>query len=101
MKKQMVKVRKDEFDIAKAIAIWMVVAGHLYSNVQNNTINFIQFSHMPIFFFISGYFLFRSTQKCTLLEICLKKTKSLLAPYFVWSMISFVANILFTINEQI
>lgn len=87
-------MRKDGFDIVKAIAIWMVVIGHLYDSISDNdsVIIFIQFSHMPIFFFISGYFLWGSAQKYSLLEICLKKTKSLLVPYFVWSIVSFLAN---------
>lgn len=88
-------IRKDEFDIAKAIAIWMVVIGHLYSSiVRDNIIKLIWFCQMPIFFFISGYFLYKSTKKYTLKEICIKKVKNLLVPYFIWSMISFIANAL-------
>ena len=89
-----IEQRKDGFDIAKAIAIWMVVIGHLYSNIQNDTINIIQFSHMPIFFFISGYFLWTSTQKYSLPVLCLKKSKKFVSSIFAWSMVSFAANLL-------
>lgn len=78
--------------MAKAIAIFMVVYGHLYYRLTGNSTVLISFCHMPVFFFISGYFLEKSVEKYTFREILFKKTKGLLVPYLVWSMISLAVN---------
>ena len=42
-------------DWAKAIAITMVVFGHLPMERDNYLLRYITVFHMPLFFFISGY----------------------------------------------
>lgn len=44
------------FDIAKGIAIYLVVFGHLISDSNSDIALCINLCHMPLFFFICGYF---------------------------------------------
>lgn len=64
-------------DIAKGIAIICIIMGH----VGNWNINRIVFTfHVPIFFFITGYFL---NDKRTLKEFMRIKFKTLIVPYIL------------------
>src|SRR5208282_5215739 len=45
--------------------------------------------HMPLFFFLSGLFLFRSTAK-PWLEFVSDKLRSIAYPYFLWSVITLI-----------
>ena len=42
-------------DSSKAIAIMLVVIGHMIGDLENPVNRFILAFHMPFFFFISGY----------------------------------------------
>ena len=86
------KTRENEFDITKAMAIYMVVLGHLLVAGGVRQYALISFCHMPAFFFISGYFLSSSLERYSSKELLGKKTKTLLLPYVIWSLISFCAN---------
>lgn len=86
-------LRKPEFDIAKAIAIFMVVFGHVYNSLFGLHSILIDFCHMPVFFFISGYFLQGSIERQSFKDFCIRKTRSLLIPYICWSLVSFITNI--------
>lgn len=86
-------MREEKYDIAKAIAIYFVVLGHMFDQLGLVDSNIINFTHMPVFFFISGYFLYNTIDKYSIDQFVKKKVKSLLIPYFAWSFISFVANI--------
>ena len=46
--------RNEVFDLVRGIAIILVVIGH--SGCPNYLRNLIYLFHMPIFYFISGYF---------------------------------------------
>ena len=74
------------FDVAKGIAIILVIIGHclsLYtSNLTSNLTNFIYSFHMPLFFIISGFFYKPGTLKLGI------KAKQLLLPYFLTSTIN-------------
>lgn len=64
-------------DVAKGIAIICIVLGHL----ANRRINSIVFTfHVPLFFFVSGYFMSKSG---TVVNFVKKKAKTLLLPYAV------------------
>ena len=66
------------FDIAKAIGIILMIIGHC--GIKNRYINNFIFSfHMPLFFFISGYFFkYREDKEC------LKRNfKKLIIPYII------------------
>ena len=83
--------RKREFDIARGFAVYLVVLGHLLEQGADRDIALITFCHMPVFFMISGYFM-KLGQKGAL-TTAIKKIKRLLIPYFVWSGVSFGANV--------
>lgn len=89
--------RLNEIDIAKGLAIIFVVCEHILANTTSQTSILINYIHMPVFFFISGFFLSGELKKCSLAEFTLKKGKRLLLPYLIWSMISFIINIAMTI----
>lgn len=84
--------RRSEFDIAKAIAVYLVVVGHIRNNVQYDVGGGIWFFHMPVFFFISGYFAEKSLDKYSMQEFYKKKVMTLLVPYLLWSFISLLLN---------
>lgn len=65
------------FDIAKGIAIFCIIAGHMGNGVINN---FVFTFHVPIFFLISGYFLKSNT---SLQEFTSKKYRQLIHPYII------------------
>lgn len=72
------------FDILKCFAIWLMVLGHSNFNSEP-AITMIYAFHMPVFFFISGFFF-----KKRPFDINLKKDlKNLIQPYFIASIMSF------------
>lgn len=83
-----------ELDIAKGIGIILVVLGHSFllpgptetSNLFLSTLRMTIYSfHMPLFFFISGYFM--QIKGIGLKEIIVKKAKRLLIPYFFFGLL--------------
>ena len=62
------KKRDATFDIAKGIAIYLVVLGHIFAigeiDAMSPFYNFINYTHMPVFFFISGWFFARYFRSC-------------------------------------
>ena len=69
------KTRIRWVDVAKGIAIISIVLGHL----ANRRINSVAFTfHVPVFFFLSGYFLNLDLKVSDFVK---KKAKSLLVPY--------------------
>ena len=85
--------RLREMDIYKAIAIIMVVYGHVIANTSDLYTGFISFVHMPIFYFVSGFFLYKELKKYSAKELIKKKCRRLVVPYFVWSFVAFGASI--------
>lgn len=76
-------------DIMKGIGIFLVVLGHVLE--QDLTNKFIYSFHMPLFFFISGITLcFSYKENIKFKEFITKRGKSILNPYFIFSIISFV-----------
>ena len=60
------KQRLQHFDVIKGIAILLVVMGHvlimgIHGLDKAFIFKFIEKLHMPLFFFISGYFTFKMT----------------------------------------
>lgn len=72
------KKRYDWIDIAKGIAVLLMVFGHSNDGLSNVTqVNaFVYSFHMPLFFIVSGY-LFKPSK-----DFVKKKSKSILLPYF-------------------
>lgn len=48
------------FDIMKGMAAYCVVWGHLLSQGAGKKITLISLFHMPVFFWVGGYFLYNS-----------------------------------------
>lgn len=84
--------RNINIDILKALAIFMVVWGHVLYNVAGITSGFISYVHMPVFYFASGLFIARELNNYSVTDFFVKKIKRLLIPYIIWSFISFAAN---------
>lgn len=75
------------FGILSALAIIMVVAGHIGYNIMTVGDMFPYYSfHVPLFMFISGYFYKESEEEHPLLYIK-KKVRRLLIPYLIWNLV--------------
>lgn len=71
-------------DWSKAIAITMVVFGHMPMEESNYLIGYITTFHMPLFFFISGYL----TKTSLPIQAQLKKyISSLVWPYIIYNLV--------------
>lgn len=78
------QTRNEVIDVAKGIAIILMVIGHTDSPLGS----FIYLFHMAFFFIISGYlFKERHCESCISLTVfIIKKIKTLWLPYFIWTM---------------
>ncbi|MEH7250766.1 acyltransferase [Neobacillus niacini] len=72
-------------DTCKGIGIILVIIGH--TPIDPTARSIIYAFHMPLFFFISGYFFSEDRYK-NLKEITISKFKSLMIPYISFSIIS-------------
>lgn len=82
----MKKSRLEWVDIAKGIAIIMMVVGH--STIPDFANRFIYSFHMPLFFIMSGYT--SNFAKHGVGDYLRKKTSSLLVPFIIYSIINIV-----------
>lgn len=78
-------------DIARGIAILMVVLGHCIGNLDDSVNQFILAFHMPLFFFLSG--LCAKEENGQFMPFILKKARTLLVPQIVLGVINCVFNI--------
>lgn len=84
------KNRIADFDILKGIAIYLVVMGHVIGMCIREIDSCIAFKiieqvHMPIFFFISGWFTFKIADGKLASPKLGKRFKQLIIPFFVVS----------------
>lgn len=90
--------RTDWVDIAKAIGIILVVYGHVARGLFNAGIempesiyrladSIVYSFHMPLFFFLSGLFLYRSFVKRGGINLALNKIDTIVYPYLLWSIL--------------
>lgn len=80
------KKRDDSIDAMKGIGMFLMVVGH--SSISHTLDHFIFSFHMPLFFFISGYFFKIRPIK----EEIINDTKHLLTPYaFTSTLLIFIA----------
>lgn len=75
--------RNSVVDVAKGIGIILVVMGHCHPGIFQKVI--IGSFHMPLFFFLSGLFLFKRDEKFSV--FIQKKAKTLLFPCLVFGII--------------
>ena len=84
-------------DYAKGIGIFLVVLGHTIRGLVHSSIlepstavqavdRWIYAFHMPLFFFISGLFIYRSASK-PLKDFLVDKLQVIAYPYLVWSVL--------------
>ncbi len=87
------KLRLHHFDMLKGLAIFMVVMGHVLTmcirDIDNAVVfKFVERTHMPIFFFISGYFSYKLLENGKLaVPGIMARVKQLLIPFFVVSLL--------------
>lgn len=74
--------RIDWVDQVKGLTIFLVVYGHNFPFTEKYIYTF----HMPLFFMISGFF----HPKTSRVDDIKKRGKSLLVPYFIWSLFLFI-----------
>ena len=75
--------RELKYDIAKGIAIILVIVGHGHC-ISHLTSSFIYSFHMPLFFIIAGYFYHERGIK----ESVRKDFRRLMVPYFVFAALA-------------
>lgn len=83
--------RYDHIDIARGIAIILVVMGHSCSSNTGDLNRLILSFHMPLFFFLSGVFAKKIESKM-LWEVAKKKAKKLLIPQILLGITIIVLN---------
>ena len=82
--------RNKQIDYAKAIGILLVILNHC-AVPSRSIVYFVAAFHIPLFFFISGRVnQLRGRKESSLKEFALKKFKSLIIPYFFFSLIDFI-----------
>lgn len=77
--------RNDTIDIAKGVGVALVIMGHTPSIVPEIIRNWISIFHMPLFFFLAGYFADYGMDKPS--KSLKKSIKGLLLPYVIYSLI--------------
>ena len=83
------KKRIELIDIAKAITIFLVIAGHTTGNLETPLYRRILYSfHMPLFFFLAGLSIkAKKVEGKQWLAFLKKNILALLVPYFIWALI--------------
>lgn len=80
--------RLEYIDIAKGIAMICIILGHVgISDINKVVYTF----HVPIFFFITGYFV---SNKRSTGEFCKNKARTLLVPYYVTCAVIIVVGVI-------
>lgn len=83
----MSKVRDKNVDIFKGIAISLVLVGHLYWT--ESIASLIYSFHLPLFFFVGGFFIHHSARKYSFINFFKNKVKVILVPY-IFALLSFL-----------
>lgn len=83
------KKRIEFLDIAKGIAVLLMIIGHT-KNIPSDLRSFIFSFHMPVFFIISGYTFKTKPFK----QVLVSSFKRLLLPYFITCMVMLVIYII-------
>jgi fucose 4-O-acetylase-like acetyltransferase len=98
------KERSQLVDIAKGIAIVLVVLGHsvqygsgteflINKNYFDNLLyRFIYSFHMPLFMMISGFFFSYTVNKNSLKELLFSRITKLVIPIFIWNGLFYLAH---------
>lgn len=83
------KERNKQMDVLLCLGILLVVLGHVGTNSWKTELFdwFVIYSfHMPMFFFISGYF-YKPERERTYGATVLRLTKKFVIPYYIWNLV--------------
>ena len=72
----------------KGIGIILVVIGHV--NTKGFLVQWLYTFHMPLFFALSGYILYKFGKNIPLRKFLLKRTKSILWPFILFRLLLFI-----------
>ena len=80
--------RADWIDVLKGIGIILVVIGHV--NTKGFLVQWLYTFHMPLFFALSGYILYKFGKNIPFRKFLLKRTKSILWPFILFRLLLFI-----------
>lgn len=83
-----IKKRYEWVDVLKFLGIFAIYLGHL-GNSAGKFYLFVFTYHVPLFFFISGFFALKNTEE-SVFNYTKKKFKQLLVPYIFFSVINII-----------
>ena len=88
------KYRIQYVDILRAIAIILVIAGHIpYVDFSTNFHKWVYAFHIPLFFFISGISLsFINYSKTSFKQLLKKRFHRIYLPYLMWGILLSISN---------
>jgi fucose 4-O-acetylase-like acetyltransferase len=109
------KERDSSVDVLRGLAIVLVVLGHanrgavdegLGAALDLRFLDFIIYSfHMPLFFYLGGYFTAHSLARQAISQFLGSRTVRIVWPYLLWSVIYFVAglamSLVTTVNKPV
>lgn len=81
-------IREEYLDIAKGISILLIIIAHSGANLFMGYDHYFTSFYIPLFFIVSGYLYNKSGD---FLEFIKKRVKRLCKPYFLYSIILFIA----------
>jgi len=90
LQQTLMKSRIDILDIAKALAIFLVVMGHAVGNLDTPFWRLVIYTfHMPLFFLVAGMVVkpVEVTERGTFISFLKKNSLTLAVPYFIWAVI--------------
>ncbi len=82
-----IKPRLDYIDIAKALGMFTIIWGHIIHEGWSNQM--VYAFHIPLFFFMSGM-VFKAEKYATLWKLIKRRIKTLLLPYLIFSLVTWV-----------
>lgn len=101
----MEKKRDYNIDMVKAIAVILVVLGHIIQYIcvrdgywENHVFRYIYSFHMPLFMFISGYLSFRPDKELDF-EWLKQRAIRLMIPFLVWIVPLYMYNKVYTVQS--
>ncbi len=95
--------RNRAVDAIRGLAIFLVVFGHSLNNIMDSSLvsdvpwtityaqRWIYSFHMQLFFFLSGFFVYRSVTRRNVVETVRDKALHLVVPYVFWSSLVVIA----------
>ncbi len=96
------RAREEFMDIFRGLGIIVMIMGHISNGFGDKFDYFIHAFHMPMFFFVSGYF-FRSCQNESpkVLDYIYKKVKTLIVPYIFFGLFHYIIWLIFIWDNSV